>query len=74
MNSRDHTDKVYIAPKTVNKEDKLAVGKDFKSGPVKESQISKEARLKKGAPEMNKYPVTRPVKWSSMLHNVRSRR
>lgn len=49
------------------------VGKDFKSGPDKESNIQREARLKKALPEFNKYSVTRPQKWSNMPHNLNSR-
>jgi hypothetical protein len=73
MNGKGNFDKTYIAPKTVRPDDKLKIGKDFKSGPEKESNIQREARLKKGLPEFNKYPVTRPVKWSNMPHNLKSR-
>ena len=74
LQSRDFTDKTYIAPKTKNAPDKLTIGRDFKSGPNKESQITKEARMKKGDPEMNKYSVTKHQCWSKLPHNVKSRR
>ena len=73
MNSKGNFDKTYIAPKTVRPLDKLQIGKDFKSGPEKESNIVREARLKKGLPEFNKYSVARPVKWSNLPHNLKSR-